>query len=42
MKEAVEKIEELKEKDSEDDFYSSYASEMESPSRQLSDEPSFS
>ena len=33
MKEAVEKIEELKEKDGDDDFYSSYASDGEVSSR---------
>ncbi|KAI3437272.1 Protein kinase domain-containing protein, partial [Psidium guajava] len=43
MKEAVEKIEEVREKDNDDEFYSSYASESDvRSSRGLSDEISYS
>lgn len=43
IKEAVEKIQELKERDHDDDFYSSYASEADMrSSRGLSDEINFS
>jgi hypothetical protein len=43
LKEAVERIEEIKEKDSDDDFFSSYASEGDmKSSRGKSDEFTFS
>lgn len=43
LKEAIEKIEELKEKEGEDDFYSSYASEADAKSsRAVSDDFTFS